>query len=225
MMDSSGVRIYYTNTPRLHKAGVIRLGDPTFGLNGVKINDGYTHHEFTCPEQCSSLFLDDPVTVISEHLHMHATGQRMVNEVIRGGEVFHTASVEVFDFDQQGKFAFQDMEDMYWVLELFLIYAYFSQFYLGGFYVPQEPYQLQAGDGFRKTCYYKDGRVFKDGSQDQMCISYLLYYPAKALAGFPFMCPYPGRFPCAQEYVSTDLIGYVGLGRIFGTPPLKDCFK
>jgi len=35
------------------------------------------------------------------------------------------------------------------------------------------------------------------------------------------MCPYPGRFPCAQEYVSTDLIGYVGLGRIFGTPPFK----
>jgi hypothetical protein len=77
MMDSSGVRIYYTNTPRLHKAGVIRLVDPTFGLNGVKINDGYTQHEFTCPEQCSSLFLDDPVTVISELLHMHATGQRM----------------------------------------------------------------------------------------------------------------------------------------------------
>jgi hypothetical protein len=51
-----------------------------------------------------------------------------------------------------------------------------------------------------------------------MCIGFVLYYPAKTFAGFPFVCPYPGRFPCAQEYVSTDLSGYEGLGRTFGTP-------
>jgi hypothetical protein len=62
------------------------------------------------------------------HLHMHATGQRMVDEVIRGGEVFHfhTASVEVFDFNQQGKFAFQEMEDMYWYWNFFSYYMHTS---------------------------------------------------------------------------------------------------
>jgi hypothetical protein len=35
-------------------------------------------------------------------LHMHKTGVRMTNEVIRGGEVFHKALVDVYDFDQQG---------------------------------------------------------------------------------------------------------------------------
>jgi dopamine beta-monooxygenase len=215
MKDSSGVRFHYTSTPRLHKAGILQVGDPLMGLYGVEINDGYTQHEFTCPEQCSSLFLDEPVTVITEQLHMHVTGKRMVNEVIRGGEVFHTATVEVFDFDQQGKFVFQDLE-----IILFGPFSHRNTLLnsTGGFRAQQEPYQLQAGDKFRTTCYYKDGRVFKEGSQDEMCIGYLLYYPAKQFAGFPFICPYPGRFPCAQEYVSTDLDGYEGLGRTFGTP-------
>jgi hypothetical protein len=62
------------------------------------------------------------------------------------------------------------------------------------------------------------GYLFKDGSQDEMCISFVLNYPAKTFAGFPFICPYQGPYPCAQEYVSTDLSCYVGLGRIFGTP-------
>mmetsp|Transcript_10951 Transcript_10951/g.18178 ORF Transcript_10951/g.18178 Transcript_10951/m.18178 type:complete len:618 (-) Transcript_10951:1445-3298(-) len=188
MEDSSGVRFYYTNAPRLHDAAILMLGDPMLGLYGVAINDGLTMHEFSCPGECSSLFLDEPVTVISEKLHMHKTGVRMVNEAIRGGEVFHTATVEIFDFEQQG-----------------------------GFQPQQDSYQLQAGDKFRTTCYYKDGTVFKEGSQDEMCIAFLLYYPRKKFAGIPFVCPYPGRFPCAEEYVSTDLNGYEDLGRVFGT--------
>ena len=106
MVDSSGVRFHYTNTPRLHDAAILQLGDPMLGLYGEDINDGLTMHEFSCLGECSSLFLDEPVTVISEILHMHKTGVRMVNEVIRGGDVFHTATAEVFDFDQQGKFVF-----------------------------------------------------------------------------------------------------------------------
>ena len=105
-LDSSGVRFHYTNTPRLHKAAILQLGDPMVGLYGTKINDGLTKHEFTCPGSCSSLFLDEPVTVISELLHMHQTGTRMMQEVIRDGEVFHKASVEVYDFEQQGKCVF-----------------------------------------------------------------------------------------------------------------------
>ncbi len=106
MKDSSGVRFHYTSTPRLHEAAILQLGDPLLGLYGVGIADGLTKHEFTCGGSCSSLFLDEPVTVLSEKLHMHKTGTRMVNEVIRGGKVVHTAKVEVFDFDQQGKFVF-----------------------------------------------------------------------------------------------------------------------
>lgn len=99
---------------------------------------------------------------------------------------------------------------------------FFSFYDAGGFQPQQEDYQLQAGDKFRTTCYYKDGSSFGLGSQEEMCIGFLLYYPAKKYAGFPFICPYPGRFPCAEEYVSTDLNDYEELGRTFGigTPGL-----
>ena len=43
-----------------------------------------------------------PVYVLIPALHMHQTGVRMTNEVIRDGEVFHTAVVDVYDFEQQG---------------------------------------------------------------------------------------------------------------------------
>jgi len=193
MRDSSGVRFHYTSAPRLHEAAFLQLGDPRLGLYGMEIADGLTKHEFSCGGSCSSLFLDEPVTVIAEKLHMHQTGVRMVNEVIRGDEVVHTAKVEVYDFDQQGQFQPQ-----------------------------QESYQLQAGDKFRTTCYYKDGSTFGLGSQDEMCIGFLLYYPAKKFNGIPFVCPYPGRFPCAEDYVATDLNDYEELGRTFGigTPRL-----
>jgi len=93
----------------------------------------------------------------------------------------------------------------------------------GAFQPQQDSYQLQAGDKFRTTCYYKDGTVFEEGSQDEMCIGYMFYYPAaKTIAGFPFVCPYPGDYPgqipCEAKYKSTDLSGYDGLGRIFGAP-------
>ena len=113
----------------------------------------------------------------------------MTNEVIRDGEVYHYASVEIYDFEQQGSFNAQ-----------------------------QQPYQLEAGDSFRTTCYYKDGKRFAEGSEEEMCIAFLLYYPIKKFAGYPFVCPYPGQFPCSEEYVSTDLSGYDGLERTFGTP-------
>ncbi|KAL7426091.1 hypothetical protein ACHAXH_000230, partial [Discostella pseudostelligera] len=149
MLDSSGLRFYYVNEERTHRAGVYQTGDPFVGLLGEEINDGLTQHTFTCPGECSGLFLAssdvessdapaDGVTIIAELLHMHQTGVRMTNEVIRNGEVFHTAAVDVYDFEQQGAFA-----------------------------VPQEPYSLLPGDTVRTTCNYKDGTAWGLGSAEE----------------------------------------------------------
>lgn len=43
----------------------------------------------------------------------------------------------------------------------------------------------------------------------------------KKFSEYPFICPYPGVFPCTQKYLSTDLSGYDGLDRTFGTPRLN----
>lgn len=39
--------------------------------------------------------------MIQEILHMHKTGTRMTNELIRDGEVINKAVSDVYDFDQQ----------------------------------------------------------------------------------------------------------------------------
>jgi len=193
--DSSGMRFYYTKTKRTYDAGILQLGDPYVQLAGKPINDGQTSYQFTCPATCASLVLglgNRKVTVIQEFLHMHKTGTRMTNEVIRGDQVAHESLADVYDFDQQGSF-----------------------------HPNQEPYELMPGDTFRTTCYYKDGNQFGLGSQEEMCIAFLTYYPAITVEDEPWICPYVGSFDvfgCYQKLESADLGSEDELGRNFGAP-------
>mmetsp|Transcript_27190 Transcript_27190/g.58257 ORF Transcript_27190/g.58257 Transcript_27190/m.58257 type:complete len:624 (-) Transcript_27190:387-2258(-) len=199
MKDSSGMRFYYTHGERTHRAGILLVGDPGLSLVGEKIDEGLTQYEFTCPGACSSSLLgrelngeNQGVTIISEILHMHQTGVRMTNEVIRGDEVFHKAVADVYDFEQQG-----------------------------GHRVSQDSYEVLPGDSFRTTCYYKDGVAFGLASKEEMCIAFIMYYPAKRSAyGQPWICPHePGAdfgTGCEGELEYVDLNGVDDLGREFG---------
>ncbi|CAJ1960438.1 unnamed protein product [Cylindrotheca closterium] len=191
-LDSSGLRFFYINGEREQRAAILELGDPTVSLFGETISDGLTQYEFSCPSACSSAVLQQQgVTVFGEYLHMHQTGVRMTNDVIRDNEVVHTSKVDVFEFDQQGAFLVQ-----------------------------QEPYEVKPGDAFRTSCYYRDGAEFGLSSQEEMCIAYVLYYPAQEAGGFPWMCPYGIGFPiCDQQLVPSDLQNNIqALNRVFGTP-------
>jgi Copper type II ascorbate-dependent monooxygenase, C-terminal domain len=199
MMDSSGFRFYYTAVPREIEAAWLQLGDPLTLLRGTPIEDGLTKYSFSCGGSCSSLVLADgePVTVISETLHMHQTGVRMTNELIRDGEVVKTGKVDVFEFDAQGSFLVQ-----------------------------QTNFQVQPGDSFRTTCYYRDGTAFGMSSQEEMCIAFYLYYPARqldfgAFGSFPWFCAYGiDELPvCNEEMEVTALTSVEDLGRTFGTSP------
>ena len=69
--DSSGVRIYYTNSRRTHSAAILELGDPLVWMSRSgateNINDGLTKYQFDCPGTCSSTFLGGgSVTVFRE---------------------------------------------------------------------------------------------------------------------------------------------------------------
>lgn len=174
------------------------------GLNGQSINEGLTKYSFTCPEACSSMALKHhSVTVLAEYLHMHETGKRMTNEVIRNNEVAHTSIVDTWDFDQQGNFHAQ-----------------------------QQPYEFRAGDSFRTTCYYKDGGTFGLSSKEEMCITFVLYYPAISYSvefgnttlTSAWVCPYSESndyddiFVCQQDLERTNLSSEDELGRNFGVP-------
>ena len=83
------------------------------------------------------------------------------------------------------------------------------------------------GDSFRTTCFYRDGSKFGLGSQEEMCIGYITYYPAKQLMGIPFICPYHDieEFSfCKQEVENTDLDSVEDLGRTFGQSSAQ-CFE
>jgi len=75
----------------------------------------------------------------------------MYNEHIRNGEVIRTSVVDFFDFDQQGSQPVQ-----------------------------QETFEILPGDSFRTRCYFNgddDSVKWGAGSHEEMCISFLTYYP------------------------------------------------
>lgn len=95
--------------------------------------------------------------------------------------------------------------------------------------VREEPYQLLPGDSFRTNCYYKGGRdsVFGLGSRDEMCISFLYYYPRKTISiptpdgnfTLPYMCGLGLDFmenACNAQYTAEVLESEAGLDRQFG---------
>jgi len=171
VVDSSGVEFYYATTPRSVEVGLLQLADPGVTLQGRGVGDGFSKHAFSCPGSCSQLFLDEPITVIREHLHMHQIGTRMTQEQIRNGKVVRTGTIEVWDFDQNGNAPVQ-----------------------------QDPYEILPGDSFKTTCYYDSSkkRVAGDvdfglASSDEMCISFLYYYPQKIFTtnnndNYPWIC-------------------------------------
>jgi hypothetical protein len=92
----------------------------------------------------------------------------------------------------------------------------------GGFLTPQESYQIFPGDSFKTTCYYEDGGKFGRGSDDEMCIAFIMYYPARDLLGMPWICPYgvpDYGSGCATELEQGDLGSAEELGRSFGASP------
>jgi hypothetical protein len=142
--DSSGFQFYFTSQPREFEAAILEVGDPLVRLSGTPIGEGLSEWTFDCDGMCSSIALGgESVTVLQQSLHMHKRGTRMVNELIRDGEVVHTSAVDVFDFDQQGSYL-----------------------------VPMQPYEVKPGDSFRTRCYYRDGKQFGLGSEEEMCSTY-----------------------------------------------------
>ena len=49
VLDSSGVRYYYTTQPREHELGFLGIGDSTVRKRGEPVGVGLTSHTFTCP--------------------------------------------------------------------------------------------------------------------------------------------------------------------------------
>mmetsp|Transcript_31117 Transcript_31117/g.91096 ORF Transcript_31117/g.91096 Transcript_31117/m.91096 type:complete len:168 (+) Transcript_31117:842-1345(+) len=115
----------------------------------------------------------------------------MFNEVIRDGEVMRRASVDYFDFEQAGLHEVQ-----------------------------QGTFTIKPGDSIRTSCSFnttssKKGIEYGYGSQDEMCVSYMHYYPKQKL---PLgVCGANWFFPACSATVTTEPISEVE--RVFGVVP------
>ena len=188
LIDSSGVRFYWTSKRREFETGMFQLGDPTLALMGKSVGKGWSVHEFDCPGSCSSA-VGHPVTVIREYLHMHEDGASMVNKQIRDGNVIREASIEFWEFDQNGNAA-----------------------------ALQDPFVVQPGDSFETRCYYEtnDEAVFGLGSHEEMCIVFLMYYPRAEFGSW--MCGKDvGISACDGPYKAFSLSGEAEVERDFGS--------
>ena len=106
VVDSGGFRMYYSFTPREHVLGSMAVADSANRLRIAEtpIPQGYSQFQYECSEECSSLALDEPVTVILEQFHMHINGAAAATYHIRNGEIIRQSHVNFFDFDQSGTF-------------------------------------------------------------------------------------------------------------------------
>jgi hypothetical protein len=98
LLNSSGIKVFWTSQKREFDMGVLQLGDSVLHLSGEPIGNGLTSHEFQCGTSCSGTFLPQPITVIREQLHMHISGHRMFNQQIRDSEALRVVTVDFFDY-------------------------------------------------------------------------------------------------------------------------------
>jgi Copper type II ascorbate-dependent monooxygenase, C-terminal domain len=197
IIDSSGVRIYYVNKSRPIQVGFFDIGDPMIALTDRPVGEGVREHTFECGGECSATVLPDGgVTVLRSTLHMHRTGIQSTSELIHNGTVVNKATVEYFDFAQQG-----------------------AQL------VQAEPFKILPGDAFRVRCTYRsppnNTTKFGLASSSEMCIASLLYYPRPILGQdgeyeLPWMCGYQYVEPCSADYTARTLADEGELGRTFG---------
>jgi hypothetical protein len=198
-VDSSGIKMYYSSKTRAYTAGLAILGDSSMALAGSSIPEGLADYQFHCGSGCTSLFLDEPVTVLREFHHMHQSGVSSYNEQIRNGQVIRTGHVDYFDFRQQGAQVVQ-----------------------------QESFTVMAGDSFNTRCFFRnsdDQRKFGYASSEEMCMTFFLYYPRKTLADSAvsfWMCGIGfsdfGLSACESTYNSSVATDDKAMHRVFGTP-------
>lgn len=199
VLDSSGIRFYWTRTLREHQLGAAVMGDPSTALVGTLTGNstGVYHHSFTCPATCSGAAIQSAstpsLTVIQQYLHMHSTGARIVHTQRRGGEAVHTAAIDYWQFDEQGNALVQD-----------------------------SPYQVEPGDEFLTECWYKtDGNTrFGFASGDEMCAVFMYYYPRVLIGGqVPWFCAHNSGFPTCETDWESDAVDddADNLGRLFGS--------
>ncbi|KAL5011590.1 hypothetical protein ScPMuIL_010141 [Solemya velum] len=158
--DSSGVRAYYTRKLRQYDAGVLIAGMISNHIN-VVLPPSY--EDFVSIGHCPSECLDqgipdgrDGIQIVGVTHHAHLLGRRAITRHIRNGtELKPIAEDKILNFDFQGKLFVDEVT-------------------------------VRRGDTIRVDCTYdtSNKESFTYGgfsTEEEMCLSHVIYYPRMAL--------------------------------------------
>lgn len=162
MIDSSGMRIYYTGPDsdkmREYDAGIMEVGLEYNPKNSIppKI-ENFNLHGY-CLSECTNVGLpDNGITVFASQLHTHLTGRKVWTSVLRNGQV-----KEILNSDYHYSPMFQEIRFL------------------------DKPVQVMPGDTLVNTCEYntrsrKNMTFGGFAITDEMCVNYMHYYPVSAI--------------------------------------------
>ena len=151
---TTAVRLFYTYTAQPHELGVLQLADPAVETR-IGLPPGVATYTYECPSGCTDGTWGDTtaINVIGDLPHMHMHGQAM--------------SLTVYDGDSDNATRFS------MGLEYYSAHAQRNRHF-------EPPLQVHKGDRMVVSCTYQSrGNVtFGAGSEEEMCIWFLYYWPA-----------------------------------------------
>lgn len=162
LSDSSGLRLFYTSHLRKHDAGVLETGVWVSLHHMIPPGMPSFHSEGHCTMECleEALGSEKPsgIHVFAVLLHAHLAGEAITTRHFRNGE-----EQKMLAFDSEFDFNFQEFQHL------------------------EDERTILPGDNLITECRYNTkGRTSMTwgglSTRDEMCLSYLLYYPRINLA-------------------------------------------
>ncbi|KAK3588010.1 hypothetical protein CHS0354_014541 [Potamilus streckersoni] len=156
-LDSSGMTFFYTSKIRTYEMGMLSVGQMY-----LEIPPGGKSVSFTggCTSFCSKKYMTDPLRITAAFNHMHYLGRSQEISVIREGVMVHKIiNEDNYTFDNQ---------KIFWM---------------------KEPIEIRPGDQISTTCTFQSKAdsnktvYFGEGTADEMCFGFLLFYPKKHFPG------------------------------------------
>lgn len=187
--DNSGVRLWFTAENKLRpvEMGILRLADPDVQMASQDLinPNGYSSYTFNCPEMLNKL--PHAITAFKMAHHMHISGVEAELNLTRQGQVVGQYRADYFDF------TFQNFINLNTT--------------------------ILPGDSFSTRCSYNSNipgsnKKFGFGSNDEMCIDYVFYYPKTTWGKCDFQTPSMKLLSGSEE-----------LHRTFGTTITKSEFR
>ncbi|PAA84778.1 hypothetical protein BOX15_Mlig027408g1 [Macrostomum lignano] len=148
--DASGFALYFTQNLRPYDLGTVMYGEGNLVLPPRQPLISVNH---TCPSVCTNRYHTETRYITGATIHMHTYGIKGRISLWRNGTMIKDLSpLQVYDYNSPEIHAFDP------------------------------PIEYRKGDEVKTECYFNTQKTnvtifFGEGTSDEMCLSFLYYYP------------------------------------------------